>query len=318
MPTLDVTGRCDLGFNTVAFNDAGVMAHMHHDEHMDMDMDDHMDMSMDDDESVSAMDADMANPSGRVDFTLEDWAATFTDQDLGMTVDQVVDAVGANDIYRRHVLAGVLTHTLGPDPWAPMADGAQCDALAAQLVRAHHAAERYPTVAAAESAGYTLGDSYNAGLGVHYQNWNLLGPFDPDRPLELLYDGTEPGSRLVGLAYVVLQEGDDPPEGFVGDNDHWHRHHTFCANSTAYNFATDILSADECAALGGNLIRNDSWMLHTWVVPGCESDWGMFSGANPRLPYLPEGVSLAPGCNSGDSLADPLELDGRGDGPDVS
>jgi hypothetical protein len=204
MPTLDVTGRCDLGFNTVAFNDAGVMAHMHHDEHMDMDMDDHMDMSMDDDESVSAMDADMANPSGRVDFTLEDWAATFTDQDLGMTVDQVVDAVGADDIYRRHVLAGVLTHTLGPDPWAPMADGAQCDALAAQLVRAHRAAQRYPTVAAAESAGYTLGDSYNAGLGVHYQNWNLLGPFDPDRPLELLYDGTAPDSRLVGLAYVVL------------------------------------------------------------------------------------------------------------------
>ena len=70
MPTLDVTGRCDLGFNTVAFNDAGVMAHMHHDEHMDMDMDDHMDMSMDDDASVSAMDAGMANPVSYTHLTL--------------------------------------------------------------------------------------------------------------------------------------------------------------------------------------------------------------------------------------------------------
>jgi hypothetical protein len=122
------------------------------------------------------------------------------------------------------------------------------------------------------------------------------------------------------LSYVVLPSGDEPPEGFVGGNDHWHRHRNFCldVDRDAYNFATDILSPDECAALGGTFTPNRSWMLHTWVVPGCESDWGVFSGANPRLPYLPEGVTFASGCNSGDSFADPLELDGRGDGPDVS
>jgi hypothetical protein len=201
-----------------------------------------------------------------------------------------------------------------------MTDRAQCAALATELRTARGAAGRYPTVADAEAAGYTMGDNYNAGLGVHYQNWSLVGSFDPDRPLELLYDGTAPEARLVGLSYVVLQDGDDPPEGFVGDNDRWHRHRSFCLDldRAGYNFATDILSPDECAALGGTHTPNTSWMLHTWVVPGCESDWGMFSGANPRLPYLPEGAIFASGCNTGESLADPLELDGRGDGPDVS
>jgi hypothetical protein len=310
MPTLDVTGRCDLGFNTAAFNDAAAMARLHAHDHEHSDVD------------------DMANPSGHVDFTLEEWASTFTDESLGMDVGEVVDAVSADDIYRRHVLAGVLTHTLLPDPWTPMTDRAGCDALADQLRTARRAAQRYPTVADAEAAGYTLGDSYNAGLGVHYQNWSLVGPFDPDRPLELLYDGTEPGSRMVGLAYVVLQEGDDPPAGFAGDNDRWHRHRTFCLDldRQAYNFATDILDADECAALGGTLTPNESWMLHTWVVPGCESDWGVFSGANPRLPYMPPYIptnvrseaSFASGCNSGATIADPLDLDGRGDGPGLS
>jgi hypothetical protein len=320
LPSLDVSGRCDLGLNTAAFNDAAARAQQHDHEQMDMPMDDDMAMSSDDDASGATMAAEMANPSGHVDFTLEDWAAAFADEDLGLDVDGVVEAVSADDLYRRHVLAGVLTHTLRPDPWAPMTDRAQCDALADQLRTSREVAARYPTVADAKAAGYTLGDDYHAGLGVHYQNWNLAGPFDPNHPLELLYDGIQPDAELVGLSYVVLPSGDDPPEGYVGDNDHWHRHRNFCldVDRDAYNIAADILSPDECAVLGGTFTPNRSWMLHTWVVPGCESDWGVFSAANPRLPYLPEGVTFASGCNSGDTVADPLELDGRGDGPDVS
>ena len=97
--TLDVTGRCDLGFDTAAFTDAVALAQQraHDHEHMAMegtDTDADLAMSMDDD-SATTMAAEMANPSGHVDLTLAVWAATFTDD----------------------VLAGVLTHTLLPDPW---------------------------------------------------------------------------------------------------------------------------------------------------------------------------------------------------------
>jgi hypothetical protein len=54
-------------------------------------------------------------------------------------------------------------------------------------------------------------------------------------------------------------------------------------------------------------------------VPGCESDWGVFSEANPRLPILPGRVrpdaATAPpspfdvGCNSGTTVTDPLGVD---------
>jgi hypothetical protein len=286
--------RCDLSFNTARFNESTELVHHHADHHDEI---------------------------GAADFTLEDWADVFVDRELGMGVDEVLAELDADDIYRRHVLGGVLAHRLGPDPWMPMTEGAQCEALAGELRQAREAAARYPTVADALAAGYTRGDRYYAGLGVHYQNWELLGDLDPAHPVQLLYDGMEDDARLVGLSYVVRQAGDVPPEGFAGDNDRWHRHRHFCLDPDDgdVNLSSDVLSEQECTALGGLHVPNaDGWMLHVWVAPGCESDWGIFSGANPRLPYLPEGVSLAPGCGSGRTLVDELDLDERGSGPTVN
>ena len=47
--------------------------------------------------------------------------------------------------------------------------------------------------------------------------------FDPAAPSELLYDGTGPDAKIVGLSYLVFNRG-GPPEGFAGANDHWHQH----------------------------------------------------------------------------------------------
>ena len=47
--------------------------------------------------------------------------------------------------------------------------------------------------------------------------------FDPAKPSELLYDGTRPDSKIVGLSYLVFHPG-GAPEGFAGPNDHWHQH----------------------------------------------------------------------------------------------
>ena len=43
-------------------------------------------------------------------------------------------------------------------------------------------------------------------------------------PSELLYDGTTPESKIVGLSYLVWHPGGTPPPGFAGPNDHWHQH----------------------------------------------------------------------------------------------
>lgn len=274
-PAVD-SDRCDLGLNTERFNTTTAAvdhAAMHHDV--------------------------VAGDPSTVDFTVRQWAEVFSDPDVGMSLGEVAEAVDGDEIYRRHVLAGVLTHSLDPDPWLPLTDPATCDALAGELDEVRGVVERFPTVADATAAGYTQGDTYFAGLGVHFQNYALLGGFDVAHPVQLLYDGTEADAHLVGVSYVVRSAGDLPPVGFTGGNDHWHRHGKFCLDEQAVNLATDVLSADECAARGGHeALNTDGWMLHAWVVPGCESDWGVFSAANPRLPYLPDGVRLAPGCQT--------------------
>lgn len=298
---VDVDGRCDLGLNTARYNDRAVTDHGAHADH----------------EMVSA------SEPGEVDFTLDEWAGVFVDEELGLSGAEVVDELTTDelDVYRRHILGGVLTHSLEPDPWMPMADTADCEQLAGELGALRALVTQYPTVADAEAAGYTQGDTYYAGLGVHYQNWDLLSSrFDPVRPVQLLYDGTAPRAHLVGVSYVVQGGPDTPPEGFTGENDRWHRHRSFCLDLAdgGVNLSSDVLSEAECTALGGSHLPNENgWMLHTWVVPGCESDWGMFSGANPRLPYLPDGTSFTAGCNSGRFTTDRLLLDDRGSGPRI-
>ena len=278
--------RCDRDVNTARFDEATAEV-------------DHAGMEHDHDALSTA-------GAAQVDFTVEQWADTFADPDLGMSPVEVAAAVDADVVYRRHVLAGVLTHTLDPDPWLPLTDPATCDALGAELDEVRGVVDRFPTVADALAAGYDQGDVYYAGLGVHYQHWGLLGDFDPGRPVQLLYDGTDPGSTLVGLSYVVTLEGDVAPEGFTGDNDQWHRHDSWCLDQAhgSLNLAADVLTPEECAALGGTHMPNTSaWMLHVWVVPGCESDWGIFSSANPRLPYIPASARLVSGCTAGSDVS---------------
>ncbi|HTE57955.1 MAG TPA: hypothetical protein VK694_04380 [Verrucomicrobiae bacterium] len=266
--------RCDLVFNTDTFNQANAQAghHAH----------------------------DMTAP---VDFTVQEWAEVFAGDE--MEPSEVVDEIATvpYDIYRRHILAGVLTHQLGPDHWMPMTIQEQCTTLEGELDMARRAAAQYPTVANALAGGYTQGDSYYAGLGAHYQNFDgTIAEFDPAKPAQLLYDGTDSGSKLVGLSYVVALEGDTPPEGFTGSNDQWHRHQKWCMDPEQGNIslAADVLTDAECAELGGRVLINpDLWMLHSWVVPGMENDWGLFASAHPGLPYKAGDESFVPQPSTG-------------------
>src|SRR5262249_54401995 len=69
--------------------------------------------------------------------------------------------------------------------------------LAGQLTQARAAAEKYPTVADAEAAGYTMVTGYVPLIGAHYIKWSLMdGNFNVDTPEMLLYDGSDPDSTI--------------------------------------------------------------------------------------------------------------------------
>jgi hypothetical protein len=148
---------------------------------------------------------------------------------------------------------------------------------------------RYPTVADVTAAGYRLAGGFAPGSGAHYITFGGLsgpGAVDPSRPLALIYDGTHPTSQIVGLMYYAI--GDRPPEGFAGPNDRWHRHSNVCikygSSGIDVPFPADAdVTAAQCMAVRGQLLKVTGWMVHAWVVPSWESPLGVFSHENPNV-----------------------------------
>ena len=188
-----------------------------------------------------------------------------------------------------HTITGVKAADVAAEhqPDQPL-DTATQALLAQQLVTAREAAMKFPTVADAEAAGYRLVGGFGPGAGAHYIGGPLTGPgpFDPTKAQSLLYDGTSPDSRIVGLMYFGM--GETAPEGFAGPNDHWHRHSRVCTKFTngiidvPFPPDSDVTKA-QCDAVGGSYMKITGWMVHAWVVPGWESPAGVFSHENPNL-----------------------------------
>lgn len=162
-------------------------------------------------------------------------------------------------------------------------DPAIRDVLAAQLVEARAAAARYATVSDALADGYQMVVPYYPGLGTHYMKYSLVdATLDVAHPEMLLYEGTAPDSKIVGLSYLML--GPTEPEGFAGPNDHWHRHIGLCVKAGVV-IGGELMSPQLCAMAGGaKADGSQEWMGHAWVVPGWESPQGVFSVSNPNLP----------------------------------
>jgi hypothetical protein len=157
---------------------------------------------------------------------------------------------------------------------------------AAQLVAARHVAMKYPTVADATKAGFILAGGFSPLTGAHYVDMAHAagGPFDPSHPGSYIYDGTHPTSKIIGLMY--LGSDVNPPAGFAGPNDHWHRHSNTCVvfgsgNSIKVPFPADSsVTKTQCDNVNGTFMRRTTWMVHAWVVPGWESPSGVFAHDN--------------------------------------
>lgn len=174
---------------------------------------------------------------------------------------------------------------LGPHPWEALIDEDECDRLSDELATARDVAMRYPTARDAMDAGWAKVTTYVPGIAAHYMNFGYVdGRFAIEEPEMLLYDGEGPDAHVVGLSYYIMLAGEaEPTQGFTGTSDHYHRHIGLCVAGTLVVGDSTTTEA-ECSALGGVKQGGSAgWMSHVWVVPGCESPWGVFSGANPLL-----------------------------------
>lgn len=166
-----------------------------------------------------------------------------------------------------------------------------------QMRQARTVVDKYPTVADALAGGYQMSTVYVPCIGAHYTNTALVLTFDPAAPSELLYDGSTPDAKIVGLSYLVYHPG-GAPEGFAGENDHWHQHNAnggLCFGGGGVVIGGEELSKEECEARGGRKRElTDIWMMHAWVVPGFECSWGVFAGECPELGGVVGGTAWDP------------------------
>jgi hypothetical protein len=141
----------------------------------------------------------------------------------------------------------------------------QCLIIDYQLEQAVQVALQFPTAGEAEDNGWFQLAPWIPGQGTHHMDtsYGIPTEFDWTRPTMLMYDSNSRSGQLTGMVWVVTS-GHNPPEGFVGDNDHWHNHQALCyRNGTIIG---DGLTDAQCAARGGtNVDASGTWLLHVWL-----------------------------------------------------
>jgi hypothetical protein len=195
----------------------------------------------------------------------------------------------------------------GPVQWQTVSDRATRDQLGQQLDIAHQVTLQYPTVADAEADGYHMVTGYVPCIGAHYiKVSNMLGGFDPAKPSMLLYEGTNPDSKIVGLSYSILGDPNTPPDGFAGPNDPWHKHDSnggLCMKGGVV-IAAESTSQAKCEEMGGKKSAlHNLWMMHAWTADAWQSSWGMFSAENPDLGGKIGDINATPDAASRKQLA---------------
>ncbi|MBW6481089.1 MAG: hypothetical protein K0B37_16795, partial [Bacteroidales bacterium] len=128
------------------------------------------------------------------------------------------------------------------------------------LAQVRRATAKYQRVDVAMADGYAqaspcvYNDELGAGMGFHFVNEDLVGPFfDPLKPQALLYEQDEYGEfNLVGVEYIVIDIGQDHP--------HFGNH------------PFDV---------GGTPVPVDHYSLHVWVWK--HNPLGMYFPFNPNV-----------------------------------
>jgi len=194
-----------------------------------------------------------------------------------LALSGTVKVPGENSKTFQSIVAGNATEQTELKKWVPLGAADQA-VLTGQLSQALQAAERYPTVASAKAAGMILAGGMAPGVGAHYQEINADafkginadGTVNPLYPASWIYASVAPDAPVVGVMYESF--GQSAPAGFIGPNDHWHRHSNVCiqigAGKIGVPFAADQdVTPQECADVHGQFMKKTVWMVHAWVVP---------------------------------------------------
>src|SRR2546428_11592646 len=124
-------------------------------------------------------------------------------------------------------------------------------------------------------------------MGAHSNKVSTMtGGFAPAKPSMLLYDGTNPDSKMVGLSYSILGDPNTPPEGFAGPNDPWHKHDK---NGGVFMKGGGVVRAqgtraDKCA--GGRRQKgalSNLLMIHAGTGDATQRVTGIFRSENSPL-----------------------------------
>lgn len=210
--------------------------------------------------------------------------------------------------------------------WNSLTDPVACDKLKQQLTDTRDFAKQYPLLRDSVKDGFTFVTPWFAGAGTHMGRWELLDDkVDPKNPEVLIYDGNDEDSRLVGVMYAVLSDT-RPKNVFVGGNDVWHQHRGLCFTESPV--AKRIFAPAEKIVIGSESASNawckdiwqgeredfaSLWMMHVWVVPGCENDWGLYAHDHPYL-TVPNSVKAWKkpewrGCGTNTPPSAPLKME---------
>ena len=135
---------------------------------------------------------------------------------------------------------------------------------------------RFPTVAAAEAAGYrSIGDAITGF--EHFVNASYLANatvVDAQEPESLVFKVEPDGGRSLASAMYILPPGKtmaDVPD-IAGAMTQWHDHQNLCWDASGTRLA-GILVNGRCTP--GGTFRATPPMLHVWVVP---NECGPFAG----------------------------------------
>ena len=236
----------------------------------------------------------LAPPAVPVVHTASAAPRSFASASADLAIKTTVPVPGQNSSQFQRILAGNSSEQSEAKPFVPLGAADQA-VLSQQLTQALFAAEKFPTVASAKAAGMILAGGMAPGVGAHYQVvgasdlTSLNGQFNPLEPASWIYASTADNAPVVGVMYESLTA--QPPAGFVGPNDHWHRHANVCvkfdAGEIAVPFAADQnVTPQECSDVHGIFMKKTVWMVHAWVVPGWDSPQGVFSHDNLHV-YCP-------------------------------
>jgi hypothetical protein len=218
-----------------------------------------------------------------------------------LALSSTVKVPGENSKTFQSIVAGNDTEQSELKPWVPLNAHDQA-ILTQQLTESYQAAMRYPTVASAKAAGMILAGGMAPGVGAHYQliNGDVFKGINPDGsvnaayPASWIYASTANNAPVVGVMYIAMTP--KAPSGFIGPNDHWHRHSNVCVQfangKIGVPFAADqSVTPQECSDVHGSFMRKTVWMVHAWVVPGWGSPQGVFSHDNLHV-YCPGNTDL--------------------------